>query len=701
MKTDSRADHKVHFGIFELDLDTRELYRNHAKLKLHGQPIDLLEALLEEPGKLVTREELQKRLWPADTFVDFEHILNNNIKRLREALDDDANAPRYIETLPRLGYRFIGPLDEASTPTEPTTARSEPVAVPPKTAITDKGRLRWWALPIAILAIIFFCAAWYLTRPLHSPRIDGEYKQLTHDGFRKVLAGTDGVRLYLNQSPNQQSLAEVSISGGQLRELPVALPYPTVFDVSPDGSSLLVYSVDRAEQKMGLWSVSVPGGTLRHLADGEISGAAWSRDGDSIVYGADLAIYVARQDGSQAHRVSPVKDWVFDLAWSPDRRKIRFWLYNDQKIWEMSPDGSDLHPVFPDWRPSSMQCCGRWTPDGRFYIFASWDYHWGSFGIEAPLQLWALPERRGLFERLPLEPTQLTFGPIRWTAPVPGRDGKTIFARGTILHGELTIYDARTRQFLPYLGGISAQDVVFSPAGRSLVYITFPEGVLWRANRDGSNPIQLTEPPLYPINPTWSPDGSQILFCGPDLKGHMRAYTVSAQGGVPRLILPQDKEDEWNPSWSPDGRSILFENTALQILDLDSNEITQVPGSENMHAPRWSPDGRYIAAAFGLYFDLKVFDFQTGRWSVLQKGNAFPMWSRDSRFLYFPRPDGDDAGVYRISVSGGKAERVVDLRGFRSTGVYLGWMGLDPDDKPLLLRDKGTSDIYALTLETK
>jgi Tol biopolymer transport system component/DNA-binding winged helix-turn-helix (wHTH) protein len=701
MKTDSRAGHKVHFGIFELDLDTRELSRNHSKLKLHGQPIDLLEVLLAEPGKLVTREELQKRLWPANTFVDFEHILNNNIKRLRKALDDDANAPRYIETLPRLGYRFIGPLDEAWSSTEPVTARSEPVAVLPKATITDKGRLRRWALPVAILAITFVCAAWYLTRAPHPPRIDGEYVQITHDGFRKELAGTDGVRLYLNQSLNQQSIAEISISGGQLRQLLVALPNPTVFDVSPGGASLLVYSVDRPNQKMGLWTVSVPGGTLRHLADGEVSAATWSPDGESLAYCADQAVYVGRSDGSQAYRINTFTDWLFDLAWSPDGRKIRFRRYQDWKIWEMSPDGSGLHPVFPNWNPSSTQCCGRWTPDGRFYIFASWIYRWGAFGIEAPLQLWAMDERRGVLRRAASEPIQLTSGPIRWTSPVPGKDGKTIFARGTILHGELTIYDSKTRQFQPFLGGISAQDVAFSPDGKSLVYVSFPEGVLWRANRDGTNPVQLTDPPLYPIAPLWSPDGARILFCSPDLNGRMKSYTVSVQTGAPRLILPKDKDEEWAPSWSPDGQKIVFQNSALQILDLATQQISTVPESSNMNAPRWSPDGRYIAAAFGQYFDLKVFDLRTKRWSLLKKGNAFPTWRRDSKFVYFTRLDGDAAGIYRIRVSGGEAERVVDLRGFRSTGVYLGWMGFDPDDKPLLLRDKGTSDIYALTLETK
>jgi len=102
----------VRFGTFELDLEAGELRKNGLKLKLQGQPIQVLAALLEHPGKIVTREELRQRLWAADTFVDFEHNLNSAVKRVREALGDSADNPRFIETLPRHGYRFIAPIAE-------------------------------------------------------------------------------------------------------------------------------------------------------------------------------------------------------------------------------------------------------------------------------------------------------------------------------------------------------------------------------------------------------------------------------------------------------------------------------------------------------------------------------------------------------------------------------------------------------------
>jgi len=108
---DRSPSHPVRFGVFEFDPRAGELRKQGMKIKLQGQPIEILTLLLEHPGDIVTREKLQKKLWPSDTFVDFEHSLNAAVKRLRDALDDSADTPRYIETVARRGYRFIGPID--------------------------------------------------------------------------------------------------------------------------------------------------------------------------------------------------------------------------------------------------------------------------------------------------------------------------------------------------------------------------------------------------------------------------------------------------------------------------------------------------------------------------------------------------------------------------------------------------------------
>ena len=113
------------FGDFVLDLQTGELRKNGIKLKIHGQPVQILEMLLERPGQLITREELQKKLWPSDTFVDFETSLNAAVRRLREALNDSADKPRYVETLARRGYRFIGEVERVEEPSAEHHGRSE------------------------------------------------------------------------------------------------------------------------------------------------------------------------------------------------------------------------------------------------------------------------------------------------------------------------------------------------------------------------------------------------------------------------------------------------------------------------------------------------------------------------------------------------------------------------------------------------
>jgi hypothetical protein len=149
-------------------------------------------------------------------------------------------------------------------------------------------------------------------------------------------------------------------------------------------------------------------------------------------------------------------------------------------------------------------------------------------------------------------------------------------------------------------------------------------------------------------------------------------------------------------STSADGKFVSV------ILNLDTRQDTIIPGSVDMFEPRWSPDGRYLVAAGFEDPKLKVFDFETGKWSELApEGIAdCPEWSADSQFIYFRRVSGD-TGVFRVRVSGGRAEKIVDLKDWHDAGWFGRYMGLDQTDSPLLLRDIGSEDIYALTLDHK
>ena len=532
------------FRFSDVEVHERELQLKRAGKALPVEPkaFRVLLYLLRNPGRLIRKDELLNAGW-GDTAVT-DNSLTRNIALLRRLLDDDTRAPRYIETVSTVGYRFICPVEAIEDSTRIPEAEIQPVAgagetravTPPVSPIAvpiipAKGELHWrrwlWPTLAAAGALALAVGYLYLRRPLPPLRVT-EYTQITHDGRPKTIAGTDGSRLYFNWNNDPQPTAQVAISGGEIAQMPVALPLPWIEDVSPDGSTLLVTS--REGGKASLWAVQVPAGSLRRLlTDARVHSAAWSPDGKSVVYSLENGdLSVTGSDGTGTRKLAAV-GLTGPLSWSPDGSKIRFsW---DNRLWEVSSDGSGLHPLLPGWRPSSSQCCGHWTPDGKFFVFLSRGAHFYYNDHLAASQLWVLDERRGLFRRTPTEPVQLTSAPIRWNSPIPSKDGTKIFAHGVILRGELVRYDAQSSRLQPYLGGISAEFVTFSPDGQFVAYVAFPEGILWRANRDGSHPVQLTDAPWYPLNPHWSPDGSQI--CSSNMIGR---GTREATSFLPRAV---------------------------------------------------------------------------------------------------------------------------------------------------------------------
>jgi Tol biopolymer transport system component/DNA-binding winged helix-turn-helix (wHTH) protein len=683
---------RFRFDAFELDPASGELRKAGRLLKLQPQPFRVLALLIEHADQLVSREEIQRCLWQDSTFVDFEHGINFSINQIRAALGDSAAKPRYVETLPRRGYRFIAPLKELSN--QP----AERTAIPPKEEAdlsSPEGRRtanRFIAGAVLLFGLVV--AGWYLHRPLPALRIS-EYTQITHDGQAKYLRGTDGSRLFLNKLQSEE-IEQVATTGGVVLPAPVDIELPWLEDVSPDGTTFLVASDINGGStwtEHPLWSVPILGGRRRYLAEG--IAATWSRDGELVAYSTkDGDIWLIRNDGTQSRKLASVGGKVDFIRWSPDGRAIRF--VKDYKLWEISSDGSNLRQFLPEW-PSTLElCCGRWAADGRFFFVSDG-------------QIWVLDERRGLLRSSSRLPVQLTSGPIRWHMPIPGPDGKKIFASGFVPRGELVRYDLKSKTFKLFLSGVSAEYVSFSKDGKFLLYVSYPEGILWKANRDGSGPVQLTEPPIYPRSPKWSPDGSQIAFTAQARNDqNVEAYIVSSQGGRPRRLLSEDPRMETDPDFSSDGRKIAFSTSqetgrdpksVIRILDLVSHEVTTLPSSIGMFAPHWSPDGRFI---FGVAFErssLKIFDIAAHRWSVLHTGLAdFPEWSADSRYIYFMNWQ-SNPGVFRVPVTGGAPELMVDLKETHYTGYFNRWMGLDPTDAPLMTRDIGSSDIYALTLE--
>jgi DNA-binding winged helix-turn-helix (wHTH) protein/Tol biopolymer transport system component len=683
------------FGDFEVREREFLLVKAGEVLPVEPKAFRALLFLLRNPQKLIPKEEMVHAVWGETAVADGS--LTRCIWLLRRLLGDDFNDPRYIVTVATVGYRFICPVEAFEDTSGESEAPLEPIAT--STGGKERNRRRLWGWALAAGGVLTIClatASWYLLQP-PPPRITA-YVQITHDGHAKFLGGTDGSRLYFTES-SPQTIEQVSVSGGEVAPVPttVAATSMVLMDISPNGTNALIGTNEPGHAANPMWVAPLVGGAAKRLGDGE--NEAFSPDGLSVIYSTvEGDIYLTRIDGTENRKLAHVAPGATYFSWSPDRKAIRF--AEGCLLWEMSSDGSGLHRLIPDWKEPGCQS-GRWTHDGRFYLIVLEDPSTGS-------QIWALDERRRLFGTRSSPPIRLTTGPIHWNQLVPSRDGTKIFAEGITMRGELSRIDPRAGVLQPFLGGISAEFASFSPDGRFVAYVSFPEGTLWRADRDGANRVQLASGPYYAINPRWSPDSKQILFTAM-ADGNSSIHLVSTEGGNPQRLLPGETS-AGDGNWSADGKKIVFGRNGigadrgdLRILDLVSGKQTVIPGSSVMYSPRWSPDRRFITALFADQRpSLPVFDFKTQKWSMLPvSGNlGFPSFSRDSGYIYFGR-GGSSQGVFRIPVTGGKEERVIDLTNWHMAGVFGSSMSLDPTDAPLVLRDVGSDDIYALTLEVK
>jgi len=550
-------------------------------------------------------------------------------------------------------------------------------------------------------AAVVIGALAYLLRPMLPPPTLSGYTQLTNDAVAKGLLGTDGSRLYLIESGI--GAVQMSVSGGTVA--PLAVNWHGLYGllgVSPDGSRLLARELKGLSgASMPLWAVPTLGGSLVRLADIQGNAGAWSPDGQKLAYTNNGSLYLASADGTDSHELARMPGPIAggpDLTtwptWSPSGREIALTLTDPntqiRHLWKLSADGGNLHQMFPGWNTQTGECCGSWMPDGKYFVFASQG------------QIWAAREAGSFLHKVSREPVKLTAGAVSYGYPVPSKDGKTIFAVAGFLRGEIERYDAKTKTFGTFLGGVSAQDISFSRDGQWVAYVSYPEGILWRSKPDGTEKAQISSPPVYALLPRWSVDGKEIVFYSRVTGKPSRIYQVPAAGGAPQELMPNQSGQQADPSWSPDGAALAFSGvanagkSAIQILDMKTHQITTLPDSEGLFSPRWSPDGRYLAAMPTDSSALDLFDFKSQKWSVLVKGLVgYPCWSRDGRYIY-ALDLSQNRGVQRVAVPGGKVDLVAGLKELRLAGVYGFWLGLTPDDSPLLLKDAGTQEIVSM-----
>ena len=698
------------FGPFVLDTASGELRKSGVSLRLQGQPLRVLSILVERAGDLVSREELRLGVWGDGTVVDFDHGLDVAINKVREVLGDTASAPRYVETLARRGYRFIGRLE---SPAAAPSAVESPSVIP-RSAAAAASPLPLYAGWILAAAALTALAVATLREPQLKP---APIQQITDSG--RVFPGfplqesfgqtaTDGTRLFFSQIQNGGTVLSVaSVGDGETTSLPFPVPdaAPVLENISPDGARLLIKNQAR-ETEGPIWITSAMGGRAQQVGDILAHDASWTPDGKRILYANGNDLLTANEDGSDIRHFASVPGRAFWMRWSPDGSRLRFTLLHplDHRtaLWEANADGSHPHPIALHQDADVIACCGNWTADGRYFVFQATH--------DRRSDIWAIRESPLRGGWLSYTPFAVTDGPLDFRSPVPMPKGDSIIFLGVNQHSELLRFDARTSSFQRSPQLRSAQYVRYTRDGAWVAWLD-AHGVLWRSRADGTQQLQLSPTGMDVYMVEWSPEGRTLVLMARDPGKLWRIYTVGADSSNLVPLLPPEEHNEADPSWASPGDDIVFgrppdvmaERAQLKMIYLwhaATHHADPVPGSQGLFSPRTSPDGRYIAALPLGQRSLMIFDRQHNQWHTLaNKPAADPIWSADSQWVYFHEFESKSQTIYRVNVRDGRTENVAstsDLQSFEFADFR--FVGLAPGDVPLLRARVTTGNLYLADL---
>ena len=621
----------MRFGTCEADIRSGELRRNGSKVKLQEQPFQVLALLLERPGEVVTREELRGKLWPADTFVDFEHSLNAAIKRLRDALGDDADNPRFVETLARRGYRFVAPVKAPVNGNEVQTRNKANV---PNNVTAAQSRRYWWFVLATVAVLLTGTGVGWLAARHFNPTSRIPELRLTAN------ASDDPV---LNSviSPDGKFLAFADRNGLFLKAMEtgethsIALPDGFIarpVGWFPDGSHLLVnkfpvpalqsgawlsLTSTRPGEQASMWSISVFGGNPHKIMD-NAEARSVSPDGLQIAFvrGAmvDQEIWVASADGDRRRKVMGGPGDMFgDIAWSPESRVLAYVHYFYRPGWHegsvsvevCDPATNNINVILSD---VSLGDALAWTPDGRL-IYSLYDPPPNQGGSN----LWAM--RVDSATGRPFgEARQLTNSLDRKVGLSISKDGKLLtFLKWS---GASQVYVAQTG---------TGSDKMDPPQRLSLeegknlpfAWTADNKSVLFTSDRDG--PVHVFKQAIDQAVPDLvvggknpiaisrlNPDGSVLLYLSNSTGGGIpKLMRVPISGGSAEVVLQEEGLGNFQCARSPSTLCVVSQSlpTALRFVKFDpvngaQQELGRIEGP-GAYKYNWSlsPDGSTIASA--------------------------------------------------------------------------------------------------------
>lgn len=708
------------FGPFEFCLKTRKLTREGLKLKVRPQPLHVLQVLLESGGEVVTRQELQARLWPSETFVDFEHGLNTAVKELRSVLNDSASNPEYIETLPKFGYRFLAQVDSiANHAPEQAATGTLGVAPPPHRGegLTAKPAARTLSLRIAsiaaaVIVIAAIAGTVVLSRPHASPRLIrfvGAVVSERADPWQRLL--TDGQNVYFMENVAEKWIqAAAPIEGGQIAYLATPFEHTRIFDISKDHSEFLIGDFNsRQVLPAPLWTWPVLGGAPVRVGGVLAHEAAWYPNGGEILYMRGSEIHRVHRDGSQDRLLIKVQGSAHCPRVSPDGSRFSYSVGDLQTtaraLWEANADGSDPHLRFAAADDTRGEWCGEWTADGKYFFYTAIRQDVESFH--------AIRETRSAWNILPESAVEVAIadGPVYGAAPV-GNGARTFVFSG-IGEFQSMRYDVQTHEFSSFLTGTNTLGMSFSADGKWVAYQRMPDWTIWRSKLDGSQRIQLVRSPAKAGQPRWSPDGSQIAFEARYPGKPLRAYLVGSQGGAVKEILPQIEGAQSLPSWCSSDESVVLAanprddsapatRRGIFRVNLATQQAEKLPGSEGLTHPSCSPDGKYLVAKNTDDTAILIYDSSSRKWSQIVRDSQIGgiHWSTDSKYLFAQNSDEDGQPIFRYRAGSFKREPFLLLNSLLKEGVVSATLqDFAADGSPMFaLKRKGVG-IYALDLD--